>query len=85
MIKETIIYKRYRYISVRVLKDTVKDDSYDVSLQSVAWPRWRRWHNNVDIYVMKELVLRYKLRAWLLQFTSPRVSHFIVTGRWIKL
>ena len=85
MIKETIIYKRYRYISVRVLKDTVKDDSYDVSLQSAAWPRWRRWHNNVDVYVMKELVLRYKLRAWLLKFTSPRFSHWIITGRWIKL
>ena len=84
MIKKTILYKRYRYISVRVLKDTVKDDSYDVTFQSAAWPRWRRWHNNVDVYVMKELVLRYKLRAWLLKFTSPRVSHWIITGRWIK-
>ena len=84
MIKKSILYKKYRYISVRVLKDTIKDDCYDVAFQSSAWPRWRRWHKNVDVYVMKELVLRYKVRAIALQYTSPRVSHLIITGRWVK-
>ena len=83
MIKKSILYKKYRYIAVRVLKDTEKDDSYDVALQSSAWPRWRQWHRNVDIYVMKELVLRYSIRAWLLQWFSPRVSHWIITGKWV--
>ena len=81
MIQHQIVYKKYRYITVRVLKNTNKEDSYDVMFQSSAWPRWRRWHKNVDIYVMKELVLIYKIRAWLLQFTTPRVSHWIITGR----
>ena len=81
MIQHQIVYKKYRYITVRVLKNTNKEDSYDVMFQSSAWPRWRRWHKNVDMYVMKELVTIYKLRAWLLQFTSPRVSHWIITGR----
>ena len=81
MIQHQIVYKKYRYITVRVLKNTNKEDSYDVMFQSSAWPRWRRWHKNVDIYVMKELVFIYKIRAWLLQFTTPRVSHWIITGR----
>jgi hypothetical protein len=81
MIQHQIVYKKYRYITVRVLKNTNKEDSYDVMFQSSAWPRWRRWHKNVDIYVMKELVFIYKFRAWLLQFTTPRVSHWIITGR----
>ena len=83
-IKKSILYKRYRYISVRVLKDTTKEDCFDVSFQSSAWPRWKRWHNNVDIYVSRELVLRYSVRAWMLQWLSPRISHWIITGRWVK-
>ena len=81
MIKKSILYKRDRYISVRVLKDTEKEDCYDVSLQSSAFPRWKRWHRNVDSYLMKELVWRYSIRAWIWQWLPPRVSHFIVTGR----
>ena len=81
MIQHQIVYKKYGYITVRVLKNTNKEDSYDVMFQSSAWPRWRRWHKNVDIYVMKELVFIYKIRAWLLQFTTSRVSHWIITGR----
>ena len=84
MIKKTVRYKRYRYISVRVLKDTVKKDCYDVSFQSSAWPRWKRWHRNADIYVAKELVLRYTIRAWILQWFSPRVSHWIITKSRVK-
>ena len=83
MIPQQIFYKKYRYISVKVLKDTNKEDSYEVELQSSAWPRWKRWHKNADIYVMKEILFMYKVRAWILQFTPPRVSYWIVTGHWI--
>ena len=56
MIKKTIKYKRYRYLSVRVLQDTINEDSYDVTFTSGAWPSWRLWHKNTDELGMKELI-----------------------------
>ena len=35
VIKKTITYKRYRYLTHRVLKDTTREDSYDVVAEEV--------------------------------------------------
>ena len=81
MIKETIIYKRYRYLTLRVLKDTTREDCYDVVFTSAAWPTFRRRYKNIDRYVMKELVMIYRIRAFVLQWLPPRLTHWLVTGK----
>tara|TARA_B100000941_G_C28417524_1_gene506949 strand:+ start:775 stop:1020 length:246 start_codon:yes stop_codon:yes gene_type:complete len=81
VIKETIIYKRYRYLSVRVLKDTTRDDCYDVVFTSAAWPTFRKRYKNTDSYVMKELVMIYSIRASVLQWLPPRLTHWLVIGK----
>ena len=81
MIKKTIKYKRYRYLSVRVLQDTIREDRYDVTFTSGTWPSWRLWHKNTDELCMKELLQIYTIRAWILQWLPPRITHWLVTGQ----
>ena len=79
MIKKQIIFKTYRHLSVRVLRDTDRD-RYDIRFTQSAFPYWSLWHKNVDELGMKELVQIYKLRAWVLQWLPPRLTHWLITG-----
>lgn len=81
VIKKTIIYKRYRYLTLRVLQDTLIEDCYDVVFTSAAWPTFRHRYKNTDSYVMKELVMIYTIRAWILQLLPPRLTHWLVIGK----
>ena len=36
---------------------------------------------NTDSYVMKELVMIYTIRAWILQLLPPRLTHWLVIGK----
>ena len=49
VIKKTIVYRRFRYLSVRVLMDPNNDDCYDLTFTSGSWPHWRIFHRNIDI------------------------------------
>ena len=79
MIKKQIIYKTYRNLSVRVLED-VDRDRYDIRFSQTVFPYWSLWHKNCDRLLMKELLQIYRIRAWVLQWLPPRLTHWLVTG-----
>ena len=81
VIKKTIVYRRFRYLSVRVLMDPNNDDCYDLTFTSGSWPHWRIFHKNIDILLMKELLQLYTIRAWVLQWLPPRFTHWLITGK----
>ena len=80
MIKKQIIYKTYRHLSIRVLCDTYNNDRYDVKFTQSEYPSWSLSHNNIDEYGMKELLQIYTLRARLLQWLPPKITHWLVVG-----
>ena len=81
MIKKTIVYRRWRYLSVRVLMDPISEDRFDVNFAPGAWPHWRKWHKDVDVLLMKELLQIYSIRAWCLQWFPPRFVHWLIVGK----
>ena len=42
---------------------------------------WNKYYKNTDELCMKELLQIYTIRAWVLQWLPPRLTHWLVTGR----
>ena len=78
MIKKQIIFKSYKNLIIRVWEDTEENNIYDVTFTQAVWPHWRIRHKNKDLLSMKELVHIYSIRAFIMQWLSPRFTYWLV-------